>query len=249
MLDLLSQQLTLLDMIAFSWFLICNMGYSYVTSSKRLSSNNIINALYTQRQLWMKNMASRESRLVDIQIMHGFTQGNGFFATTSVLVLGALAAVLASGESARAFMDTFPFTVTTPLFLWQIKLCLLLGIFVIAFFKFVWAYRLSNYASIAIGATPSANIESEKLREIQYNLAARLANLAARHSYVGLRSYYFAIAAVGWFIHPIAFMLSTTWIILVLYRREYLSRSAYAIDRALRDYQAEESALKNATDH
>ena len=34
------------------------------------------------------------------------------------------------------------------------KQLLIMAIFVYAFFKFAWAFRLSHYASIMIGATP-----------------------------------------------------------------------------------------------
>ena len=41
-------------------------------------------------------------------------------------------------------------------------------------------------------------------------------------------------------------MISTTWVILVLYRREFLSRSAHAIHKAVQAYL--EKTDKNASD-
>ena len=38
--------------------------------------------------------------------------------------------------------------------LWEVKVLLLIGIFVFAFFKFAWAFRLTHYTAILIGAAP-----------------------------------------------------------------------------------------------
>ena len=54
---------------------------------------------------------------------------------------------------------------------------------------------------------------------------ARLIGLAGEHSNSGIRSFYHAIAALAWFFHPLLFMLATTWVVLILARRDFFSRS------------------------
>nr|MBP6269748.1 DUF599 family protein [Rhizobacter sp.] len=39
----------------------------------------------------------------------------------------------------------------------------------------------------------------------------------------GLRAYYFAFAAVSWFLSPLAFVLATGGVIYILYQREFHS--------------------------
>jgi uncharacterized membrane protein len=39
----------------------------------------------------------------------------------------------------------------------------------------------------------------------------------------GLRAYYFAFAALSWFLSPLAFVLATAAVIYVLYQREFHS--------------------------
>ena len=39
----------------------------------------------------------------------------------------------------------------------------------------------------------------------------------------GLRSFYFAIAVLAWFIDPWLFIIATGWVVIVMYRREYRS--------------------------
>jgi len=49
-----------------------------------------------------------------------------------------------------------PFGIKTTAVQWEAKTIGLAIIFVYAFFKFAWAYRLYNYVAILVGATPPA---------------------------------------------------------------------------------------------
>jgi uncharacterized membrane protein len=54
---------------------------------------------------------------------------------------------------------------------------------------------------------------------------AALIGVAAEHANSGLRSFHHAIAAIAWFFHPVLFILATTWSVLILARRDFLSRT------------------------
>jgi uncharacterized membrane protein len=45
----------------------------------------------------------------------------------------------------------------------------------------------------------------------------------------GIRAYYFALATIGWFIHPLVFIAATVLIVLVLVRRQLYSATAQDI--------------------
>jgi uncharacterized membrane protein len=72
---------------------------------------------------------------------------------------------------------------------------------------FIWAVRQINYCLAAIGASPS--------REEQRDIAAwtdaltMVLNPALRSFSVGVRSYYFTVAAAFWFFGPIPFIVAT----------------------------------------
>ncbi|MNJ72010.1 hypothetical protein D3C77_686180 [compost metagenome] len=53
--------------------------------------------------------------------------------------------------------------------------------------------------------------------------AARVISMAANQFNFGLRSYYFGMAMLSWFISPWLFMLMSAGVVLVLYRREFHS--------------------------
>jgi len=60
---------------------------------------------------------------------------------------------------------------------------------------------------------------------------ATLASLAAKHSNRGIRAYYFSLAALGWFVHPWLLLGAAVWVVLVLNRREFLSRTKRSVYR------------------
>jgi len=217
--------LTIADIIAVAWFFLLTGGYSYATLHGPLAKTGLVEAINRQRILWMANMAVRENRMVDVQVLANLSRGNAFFASTSVFVTGALAALFGSVEELHLLATKFPLLRQTTMFMWQLKVLFLMGIFIYAFFKFAWAYRLSHYTGILIGATPILSSKNTKQCMAHAQRAAILAGLVGRHANAGLRAYYFGIAALGWFIHPAVFMLTMLWVVGVLYRREYRSRA------------------------
>ena len=103
-----------------------------------------------------------------------------------------------------------------------------MGIFIYAFFKFAWAFRIAHYGSIMIRATPIYDPANSEAGTRHAERTAGLIGVAAEHT-SGLRSFYHAIAAIAWFFHPVLFMLATTWVILILARRDFFSRTLYLI--------------------
>jgi uncharacterized membrane protein len=54
---------------------------------------------------------------------------------------------------------------------------------------------------------------------------AALATLAAKHANRGIRAYYFGLAVLGWFVHPLLMVAAAILVLLVLYRREFHSQT------------------------
>ncbi len=225
--------LTFIDVLAVAWFFLLTCGYSYATNKGILSDGGLVRAINQRRIEWMSNMAMRENRMVDIQVLANLARGNSFFASTSVLVTGALAALFGNVEELQLLAAKFPFLRQTTVFMWQLKTLFLMGIFIYAFFKFAWAYRLSHYTGIMIGATPIATTRNKKQCADHAMRAADLAGTVGRHANAGLRAYYFGIATLGWFIHPLVFMLTMLAVVLIVYRREYRSRALATISADL----------------
>jgi uncharacterized membrane protein len=213
------------DLIALAWFFVCTVAYNVVTGQGPMARHSLIGAIQTQRFRWFANMARRGDRVVDILLVSNLAAGNSFFASTSIIMLGVLASLLGSGARAQAILDKLPFAVPAAPGLWDMKIVLLITIFVYAFFKFAWAFRLGHYSMIMVGATPFSTHEPNADCADAAERAAKLAGIAAEHSNLGLRAYYFAMAALGWFFSPLIFIITTTIVMLIITRREYFSRS------------------------
>jgi uncharacterized membrane protein len=216
---------TPLDLAALVYFLLATGIYRLISSTRALESRSLVGAIQAQRVRWMLNMAKRDNRMIDAILLGGLGQGNAFFASTSAIAVGGLTATLGSGERVQALLKNLPFVTPATPFVWELKQLLIMSIFIYAFFKFAWAFRLSHYASIMIGATPSYEEASGADCLSHAERTARLVGIAAEHSNSGIRSFYHAIAALAWVFHPLLFMLATTWVMLILARRDYFSRA------------------------
>ena len=132
---------------------------------------------------------------------------------------------MGSGEKVQGLLERLPYVAKSTPEMWELKSLLLMGIFIFAFFKFAWAFRLSHYTAIMIGATPIPAGSNEAACDAHADRTATLIGIAAEHANSGLRSFYYAIAAMAWFFHPLAFAAATTWVLVILVRRDFFSRS------------------------
>jgi uncharacterized membrane protein len=225
--DLLLSVMTPLDTIALLTFLASMLLYRMVSGrAGRASQSSLIGAIQRQRVAWMLNMVRRgDHRTMDVILLNSVGQGNAFFASTTAIAIGGVAALLGTGERAQAVLERLPLVAKTTSALWECKLLLIMAIFIFAFFKFAWAFRLSHYTQIMIGATPFLAEATEAACDAHAQRTAALAGLSAEHANGGLRAFYYAFAALAWFFHPAALIVSTAWVLLILVRRDYFSRS------------------------
>ena len=147
-----------------------------------------------------------------------------FFASTTILIIGGLLAVL-GGDKANDLVPDLPFAARTSTLIFDMKLILMLGIFVYTFFRFTWSMRQYTFGSLLVAAAPDAErfLAEGLSREDFADRAGRIVGLAAETFNDGLRGYYFAFAAIGWFFSPIVFMLATAGVAYILYEREFRS--------------------------
>jgi uncharacterized membrane protein len=213
------------DALAFGWFAVSILVYRVLAEWRPLERHSIVGAVQEQRIEWMRNMARRDNRVLDGVVLQGLSQGNAFFASTSAIAIGGLAAIMGSGEKVQGMLERLPYVARSTPELWEMKVLLLMAIFIFAFFKFAWAFRLSHYTGIMIGATPLVVPGNEATCEAHAGRTATLIGIAAEHANSGLRSFYYAIAAMAWFFHPFAFVAAMSWVLGILIRRDFFSRS------------------------
>lgn len=215
------------DIIAVAWLLLCWFGYTRF-SERKAAGRNLIGVMARHRERWMIEMLTRENRMVDIQIINSALNNATFFASTTILIMAGLFAVLGALEDVIAVVRDIPFAVRTSRALWETKVIAMMLIFAHGFFKFAWAMRQFNYCALMVGAAPTTNNPGEE--DFAYARGgAQVASLAAKHFNHGMRAYYFGMAALSWFLHPLALLPSALLVVLVLYRREFRSRTLKAL--------------------
>jgi uncharacterized membrane protein len=217
--------LPLLDVLALCWFVGIIAAYEFVATRPAIYQKSIASYVQNHRRDWMIEMSKRDNRIVDGQLLGWLVNANAFFASTTVIVIGGLAALLSYGEKAREIVAALPYADNSTATLWEIKVIFLMMIMIYAFFKFAWAFRLSHYTVMMMGATPAHDAPDAAARIDHANRTAELLGLVGWHSNLGLRSFYYTIAGLMWFFHPIAFIIAASWVVLILTRRDFFSHS------------------------
>ena len=213
-----------LDWVAVAVFFVGWSSYAYYSRHGAGSKRSVLAATNAVRRQWMLQTTYREVRVVDGVVIQNLSTSPSFFASTTILIIGGLLAVLA-GDKVNELVRDLPFAQRTSVLIFDLKVLLLLGIFVYAFFRFTWSMRQYTFGALLVAAAPEAErFISEKLsRDAFADKAGRVVGLAAETFNDGLRGYYFAFAAIGWFFSPLVFMGATLGVIYILYQREYRS--------------------------
>jgi uncharacterized membrane protein len=218
----------------FDWAAIVGLfaGWSgYALFAKRRSGvqASVLATTNRIRRQWMLQATYREVRVVDGVVIQNLSTSPSFFASTTILIIGGLLAVLGTTEKASELVREIPFAARTSVLVFDLKVILLLVIFIYAFFRFTWSMRQYTFGALLIASAPEAGqlaalgAEGEVQRQAFADKAGKVVAMAAETFNDGLRAYYFAFAAVAWFVSPLVFMLATASVIYVLYQREFRS--------------------------
>lgn len=220
--------LDLFDYVGLVFFLAGWFSYVRFAHWKARQVPSLLGVLNTYRRMWMERVVSRENRMVDASLLGGLMNSATFLASTTVLILGGLIAMLGTTETVVVVVGELPFARPATQRAWEIKILLLIGIFVYAFFKYTWSMRQFNMLAILIGAAPPHTVEPDPSF---VNRAAEIVILAGENFNNGLRAYYFGLGAMTWLLHPGLLIISMVWTVAVLYRREFRSEALKTLVR------------------
>ncbi|WP_448189539.1 DUF599 domain-containing protein [Azospirillum sp. sgz301742] len=219
---------TPLDLIAFVWFIGAWAVFTIVQDYLLQGRVAVNQHLTLIRREWMERMLERDNRIMDSQLVGHTMNSCTFFASTTMLVLAGLVGSFGAIERVHEIIGGLSFTVHTSRELMELKMLVLMGIFVFGFFKFTWALRQYNYLCALLGSAPLPPVPEAERKIMAQNIASAL-TLAVKAFNGGLRAYYFALAALAWFIHPGILIAATGGVLLVLVRRQGFSRTERVI--------------------
>ncbi|MBO6537889.1 MAG: DUF599 family protein [Rhizobiaceae bacterium] len=223
--------LELADLAALGFFVVVWLALEITVNHSPLRYRSLSGLMARRRREWMLVLAEREIRIVDATILAGLQQGAAYFGTASMLAIGGCFAALGATDEALRLFEDIPVIDAISRVVFELKLAGLTLIFVYAFFKFGWSYRLFNYCSIIIGAVQQPEETDRETRVKQALRAGEMNTIAGKHFTAGQRSLFMALAYLGWFAGPEVFAVTTIAVALVLIRRQFFSNARQLLMR------------------
>ena len=213
------------DVFALGFFILEWTTYAITLEHTKYGRDSLSARMHTYREVWMRRLMEREARIVDTHIMTSLQNGTAWFASTTLIAIGGSLALLRATNDALAVLGALPIDLSPSPALWEIKCVGLILIFIYAFFKFSWAYRLFNYVAILLGAMPPASQKGTAEAEAHVMRTTRLFESAGQHFNRGQRSFFFALGYLGWFVSPWVLFVTTAMVVIVTWRRQFASNA------------------------
>lgn len=217
-----------LDLIAAAVFFLCWFGYGPLANRLARSRPSLMAAVRTFRHGWISRMCARDNHVADAALLGNLLRGALFFASTTVFILGGLAALLGTAARIAEVTAHVPYATVADARLTEIKVLVMILLFIYAFFKFTWSAWQYNVLSIMVGAMPDWSKSSNLGAEFT-EAGASVASMAGETYNSGIRAYYFSIPLMAWLLHPFLFLAATIAITMVIYRREFHSPVLFAL--------------------
>jgi uncharacterized membrane protein len=218
---------TLLDWLALVAFFVAIIAYSRYADH---AGHRLLNARMREiRARWMRRYLERDDRVLDSILTGHSINSITLFCSATLLIVVALLGVLTNAGTAYSIVITSRFVIHTTLDLFQVKLIGLVCVFVYGFYRFTWALLQYNYVLALIGSAPLKDHLTPAVTDQMGNQMSVVLNSAVTSFHSGFRTYYYALAWVGWFFHPLVFMAATAFATFVLIYRQIASPSAGAI--------------------
>jgi uncharacterized membrane protein len=214
------------DWAALAWFFAGWIGYARFAHRRASDQPSLLAASNRVRRQWMLQATRREVRVVDGVVVQNLSTSPSFFASTTILIIGGLLALVRAGDLSGTLVAEIPFAARTSAQVLDVKLLLLLGVFIYAFFRFTWSLRQYSFGALLVASAPEHDEYArlgEAARERFADRAGAVMGLAAEAFNDGLRAYYLAFAAAAWLFSPWALALGTAGVLWVLYQREFHS--------------------------
>src|SRR5262249_36594354 len=102
-------QFSIPDMIALAVFVGAWSGYALAVEVSARGRDGLNARMNRYREVWMRRMLARDMRMVDMQIMASLQNGTAFFASTSLIAIGAALTLLRSTDEILSVVATLPF--------------------------------------------------------------------------------------------------------------------------------------------
>jgi uncharacterized membrane protein len=130
------------DVFAVGFFILEWTTYAITLEHSAYGRDSLSARMNVYREVWIRRLLERDARIVDTHIMTSLQNGTAWFASTTLIAIGGSLALLRATNEVMPMLQSLPLGVRAAPAMWEIKCIGLVLIFVYAFFKFAWSYRL-----------------------------------------------------------------------------------------------------------
>src|SRR4249919_293711 len=88
------------DIAAVGFFILEWLVYAITLEHSAYGRDSLSARMHIYREVWIRRMLDRETRIIDTQILASLQNGTAFFASTSLLAVGGALALLRSTNEA-----------------------------------------------------------------------------------------------------------------------------------------------------
>lgn len=199
------------DLIAFMLnCLFILIYYLYLNRRTRNAPDSSVHALNAKiRERWIEMVVSKGNmEILAVQTMRNSVMAANFMASTSILlIIGTLNLSEKIGDWA---LHWHPYGLTADFSkaLWQLKLCMLLLDFFIAFYCFSMAIRFFNHVGYMVNLANDASLSVNLPK-----LTGKYLNRAGSYYSFGTRTFFFSLPIILWFFGPLLLTVGTLCLI------------------------------------
>src|SRR6201993_5506870 len=110
-----------IDFLAVGFSVLEWSVYAYTLERTAYGQDSLSARMHAYRETWIRRVLDRDARMVDMQIMISLQNGTAFFASTSLLAIGAGLALLRATTDALTVLSKLPIDVSPSPALWEMK--------------------------------------------------------------------------------------------------------------------------------
>ena len=175
------------------------------------------------RTLWVANVMRNPAKdVMAVQTLRNFVMGASLMASTAALLIIGTLTLSGQADNIARNWHALSIAATHSAEIWIFKVMCLLADFIIAFFAFAMAVRLSNHVVFMVNVA-----ESDAHHNLSPEAVARRLNRAGHMFAVGMRAFFFAVPLVFWLFGAPFLVIASAGLVFAL---QYLDRSEPAID-------------------
>lgn len=225
----------MLDIIALIFFVLCWHGFPVFVRRRAASGHLCLSTtLEYYRDTWMSEMVNDRDRVADVQMLAMFERSCTFFASSSLIIVAGLLTFLGSIDKVTLIAQKFGGIYIDYI---TYKTIALLILFIYSFFAFTWSIRQFGFVGFMVVGAPlpkKRGYTAAQRNKFAQNTSTVI-DLAAHSSQNGLRTYYYSLALLSWFAGPLFLIGSSVLVTMVMYRREFHSKTMSMLKKAHQD--------------